>query len=96
MCVPQHPLLPLLPVAHCPLQVYVARWRETQVAVKILLSTVLDMYSQEAMQQALTLSNPILQNLQKVGRRAGRACVARWGSVLWLRLDQLSLHARKQ
>lgn len=63
---------------------YVARWQETQVAVKILLTTALDMYSQEGMQQALTLSSPILQNLQKVGWRVA-ALLERKDAEVWLR-----------
>lgn len=44
-----------------------ATWQQTTVAVKILLNTSLDMYSrEEAARQALTLSSPALENLQKV------------------------------
>ncbi|GAB4821009.1 hypothetical protein N2152v2_008055 [Parachlorella kessleri] len=46
-------------------RVYVASWQCTPVAVKILLNTAVDMYSEEAVQQAITLSNPVLENLQK-------------------------------
>ncbi len=49
-----------------PCQVYVATWQHTPVAVKILLNTALDVYSEEAVKQALILSNPVLKNLQKV------------------------------
>jgi len=47
-------------------QVYVGTWQHTPVAVKILLNTSLDVYNEEAVKQALTLSNPVLENLQKV------------------------------
>ena len=43
-----------------------ATWQRTPVAVKILLNTALDVYSEEAVKQARTLSNPVLENLQKV------------------------------
>ena len=46
-------------------QVYLAKWNQTTVAVKVLLSTALDAYREEALQQALTLSSPVLANLQK-------------------------------
>mgnify|MGYP001086536449 CR=1 FL=1 len=49
-------------------QVYVGTWQHTPVAVKILLNTALDVYNEEAVNQALTLSNPVLENLQKVWR----------------------------
>lgn len=48
-------------------RVYAGTWKGTQVAVKILLHTALDACNQEAMNQALTLSNPVLANLSKVG-----------------------------
>lgn len=47
-------------------RVYTARWRQTIVAVKILLTNSVGLCSEEAMQHALTLSNPVLENLQKV------------------------------
>ncbi len=47
------------------------------MAVKILLNTALDVYSEEAVKQALTLSNPVLENLQKVreGLSDSRRCM---------------------
>lgn len=64
-----------LRLAPLPARVYMAKWQETLVAVKILLSTAVEMSSEEAAQQALTLSSPVLANLQKVGRArvGGRA-----------------------
>jgi len=49
-------------------QVYVAKWHETLVAVKVLLD--LEEAQQQTPEAAWTLSNPILHNLQKVGGRA--------------------------
>lgn len=54
-------------------RVYVGTWQGTQVAVKILLGAALDLYNKEAVTQALTLSNPVLSNLSKVGWRTA-AC----------------------
>lgn len=48
-----------------------ATWRQTNVAVKILLSTSLDMYGAAAARQALTFSSPVLASLQKVLQRRG-------------------------
>lgn len=49
------------------LQVYQAKWHQTLVAVKILMNTGVNPDDKEAMQQlALTLSSPLLNNLQKV------------------------------
>jgi hypothetical protein len=54
------------------MQVYVATWQSMTVAVKILLNTAIDVYNSEedTMHQALTLSNPVLENLQKVRTHA--------------------------
>ncbi len=49
------------------MQVYLAKWHHTPVAVKILVNTALDVYGDKAAKRALTLSNPVLENLQKVG-----------------------------
>ncbi|GAB4813554.1 hypothetical protein N2152v2_000600 [Parachlorella kessleri] len=46
-------------------RVYFARWQHTAVAVKILVSTALDACNNKAAQRALSLSNPVLENLQK-------------------------------
>lgn len=50
----------------CFLQVYLAMWQETPVAVKVLMNTGVDAFNEEAVQPAITLSNPLLANLQKV------------------------------
>lgn len=48
-------------------QVYLARWRETNVAVKLLLNTGVNVDDlNEAAEQAISLSNPILHNLETV------------------------------
>ncbi|GAB4822575.1 hypothetical protein N2152v2_009621 [Parachlorella kessleri] len=60
-------------------RVYVARWQQTPVAVKILLNTALDVYSEDAVKQALTLSNPVLENLQK---EAALMCSLRHPSIV--------------
>ncbi|GAB4821003.1 hypothetical protein N2152v2_008049 [Parachlorella kessleri] len=46
-------------------RVYLAKWHHTPVAVKILVNTALDVYGDKAAKRALTLSNPVLENLQK-------------------------------
>ncbi|GAB4821932.1 hypothetical protein N2152v2_008978 [Parachlorella kessleri] len=47
-------------------RVYLGLWRECPVAVKILLSAGLDAANEsDAMQQAISLSHPVLANLQK-------------------------------
>lgn len=51
-------------------QVYLAKWKETLVAAKILLNTGVDVDG-ESPRQVLTLSNPLLLNLQKVRRLGG-------------------------
>lgn len=53
-------------------------WRETRVAVKILLDTALDICNSDMHRQALTLSNPMLTNLHKVSE-TGRLKVAARG-----------------
>ncbi len=51
------------------MQVYTAKWRETLVAVKLLLNTGVNLDNMEAAADlALSLSNPILSNLQQVGQ----------------------------
>ena len=50
--------------------VYKATWHQVPVAVKVLLSTSPDAYGgsqKEAAERALTLSSPVLANLQKGG-----------------------------
>ena len=75
---------------HHILQVYLGLWRDTRVAVKVLRNSGLEgLPLDEARQQALTLSNPILANLQKVRPQlawAGLAvscflCVSAWTSA---------------
>lgn len=46
-------------------QVYLAKWQETQVALKVLLNTGLNAIDDEGMLSSMTLSNPLLENLQK-------------------------------
>ncbi|GAB4822541.1 hypothetical protein N2152v2_009587 [Parachlorella kessleri] len=46
-------------------RVYLAKWQETPVAVKILLNTGIDVLDADSLKQVLTLSNPLLINLQK-------------------------------
>ncbi|GAB4823442.1 hypothetical protein N2152v2_010488 [Parachlorella kessleri] len=47
-------------------RVYMAKWRETLVAVKVLLNTGVDVDDMEAAAElAMSLSNPVLLNLQK-------------------------------
>lgn len=41
------------------------RWQQTLVAAKLLLNTGIAADNPEAVQQALTLSNPVLEKLQK-------------------------------
>ncbi|GAB4822570.1 hypothetical protein N2152v2_009616 [Parachlorella kessleri] len=60
-------------------RVYLATWQHTPVAVKILLNTALDVYSEEAVKQALTLSSPVLENLQK---EAALMCSLRHPSIV--------------
>jgi hypothetical protein len=54
--------------------VYLAKWRETLVACKILMNTGVDIEDADDAERALTLSNPVLVDLEKV-RGAG------WGGV---------------
>ncbi|GAB4822572.1 hypothetical protein N2152v2_009618 [Parachlorella kessleri] len=60
-------------------RVYVATWQHTLVAVKILLNTAMDVYSEDAVKQGLTLSNPVLENLQK---EAALMCSLRHPSIV--------------
>jgi serine/threonine protein kinase len=56
-------------------RVYLAKWRETLVAVKLLLNTGVDVEDMEAAAElAISLSNPVLFNLQQVQARRGRPC----------------------
>lgn len=49
------------------MQVYLARWRETTVAVKLLVGPAIDLTNlNAAAEQVLSDSNPVLANLQKV------------------------------
>lgn len=49
-----------------PYQVYLARWHETNVACKLLLNTGVNVDDLEAAAElAISLSNPILHNLQQ-------------------------------
>jgi len=52
-------------------QVYLAKWHETMVAVKLLLNTGVNLGDDldAAAELALSLSNPILHNLQQVRKR---------------------------
>ena len=61
--------LELLPrvVCHRPLQVYLASWKETAVAVKILMTVDDKQLEDENAAGLLSLSSPILRVLQKVG-----------------------------
>jgi serine/threonine protein kinase len=45
--------------------VYLAKWRETLVAVKILMNTGVDIEDADDAERALTLSNPVLESLEK-------------------------------
>ena len=49
-------------------QVYLARWHETLVAVKLLIGSAAELAasSEEAADRVLSLSSPILANLQQV------------------------------
>ena len=60
-------LLPFRSGGAAALQVYLAKWRETLVAVKILMNTGVDIEDADDAERALTLSNPILMDLEKVG-----------------------------
>ena len=74
---------------HNRLQVYLGLWRDTRVAVKVLRNSGLEgLPLDEAKQQALTLSNPILANLQKARPAAWLPwlcplshCVSAWASA---------------
>ena len=46
-------------------QVYLAKWNETLVAVKILLSANVDIDSPDDAEKALSMSNPIMLSLEK-------------------------------
>lgn len=89
-----HSELSSLPLAwpHRTMQVYMGRWHQTTVAVKILLSTSVgvDAATEEATRRALTLSNPVLVNLHKVG---GAARAVRPGAMPRVLCYQ-SLHSR--
>jgi hypothetical protein len=51
-----------------PLQVFLATWHETLVAVKLLMSTSLGMGNVEAAAETvLSQSNPVMRNLKQVG-----------------------------
>ncbi len=51
------------------LKVYLATWRQTLVAVKLLLDTATSMGNIEATTQAvLSLSNPVMRSLKQVGK----------------------------
>jgi hypothetical protein len=54
------------------MQVYLARWHHIDVAVKILMNTALDICNEDAVAQTVTLSNPVLLNLQKVGHQISK------------------------
>jgi serine/threonine protein kinase len=54
-------------------RVYLAKWHETFVAVKLLLNTGVDVEDMEAAAElAISLSNPILTNLVQVRARRWR------------------------
>ena len=54
-------------------RMYLAKWRETLVAVKLLLDTMVDVRGMKAAAElAISLSNPILDNLVQVRVRRGR------------------------
>jgi hypothetical protein len=60
-----------------------AKWRETLVAVKLLLNTGVNLDDMEAAAElAISLSNPILHNLQQV--RCARCALGGGGSSLCL------------
>ena len=75
------------------MQVYMAKWHELLVAVKILLSASGEDMTEEGMKQALTLSNPVLENLHKeVGVELFEAllqgvrmerCLVSWRQLCW-------------
>ncbi|KAL4436932.1 hypothetical protein ABPG75_004071 [Micractinium tetrahymenae] len=46
-------------------RVFLALWRETQVAVKILMNTGMEIEDVDDAERALTLSNPVLESLEK-------------------------------
>jgi hypothetical protein len=75
MC--QRPLRPPRSIAD--LQVYLARFQEVMVAVKILLDPTFE-NMEAAADVALSLSNPVLLNLQTV--RTACVAAATWGKQL--------------
>lgn len=54
------------------LQVYLGNWRGTQVAIKQVLSSDLELETQEARTRALTMSSPVFEGLKKVSTGAGQ------------------------
>ena len=62
LCLSTHLCLPACP----PLQVYLAKWRETLVAVKVLLATDDDGAAKTG-DSTRSFSSPVLEALQKVG-----------------------------
>ena len=46
-------------------RVYLAKWHETLVAVKVLLSSGVSLEDADDVERAITLSNPVMENLQK-------------------------------
>ena len=50
---------------HC--SVYLAKWREIDVACKLLLGAAADLNNEAAAAASLSLSNPVLRNLKEAG-----------------------------
>ena len=66
-------------------QVYLARWHETLVAVKLLIGSAAELAasSEEAADRVLSLSSPILANLQQVPAWNGQLHgIALWAAVM--------------
>ncbi|KFM26814.1 Serine/threonine-protein kinase CTR1 [Auxenochlorella protothecoides] len=54
-------------------RVYLAKWHETLVAVKVLMATGVDIDDVDEAARALTMSNPIMASLHKARRGGGEA-----------------------
>ncbi len=65
------------------MQVYLAWWHETLVAVKLLVKTGAELADAEAItDQALSLSNPIMCNLQMVTMQMQMLVLVNYSSSL--------------
>lgn len=70
------------PLCFAILQVYLGNWHGTQVAVKQVLSSDLELPTQEARMRALTMSSPVFEGLKKVRRCCIRAGLGQHSAYL--------------